>query len=335
MTAPSPPRARRVHPVPAFALAGLLTLESGLAFAAPQGPKATAQPSPPAPEPTALDQAAALKKEGNDALGALRPGDALAAYRKAYALTPDPALHYNMGHALEALGDYPGALEEYEEFARVAPSELRARVPRLDELIAEVRARVTVVTFRSNVPGARVLVRDVAVGTTGPDGSFQRAFPAGPATFEVVADGYAASRRSVTFEPGAAVTFDAVLVTRSTAGVLRVMTSPVPGDVYIDDHPVGRAPVEATVAAGTHRIVVRRSGLREVATQAVVDVGDTREISVDLEPAPPLYTQWWVWAGAAVVVAGGVALTYAALKERSADSGSIAPGQTKPLVLRF
>jgi len=285
--------------------------------------------------PRALEQAAALKREGNEALGALRPADAIAAYRKAYALSPEPALHYNMGHALEALGDYPGALSEYEEFGRVAPPELRARVPRLAELISEVRARVTVVTFRCNVPGARVLVRDVAVGATGPDGRFTRAFPAGPATFEVAADGYAAERQQATFAPGGEATFDVALVTRSTAGVLRVTTTPVAGDVFVDDKPLGRAPVEVTVAAGAHRILVRRSGVRDTATQAVVDVGDTKEVTVDLETTPPIYAQWWFWTGVAVVVAGGVAVTYAALKERAADTGSMPPGQTTPLTYRF
>ena len=273
-----------------------------------------------------------MKKEGNEALGALRPGDALEAYRKAYALTPDPALHYNMGHALEALGNYPEALGEYEEFARVAPPDMRARVPRLAELIAEVRARVTRVSIRCNVPGARILVRDVAVGTVGPDGTFSQAFPAGPATFEITSEGYAAHRQSVTFARGGEVTFTVALVTKSTAGVLRITTTPVPGDVYIDDNEVGRAPVETTVASGPHRIVVRHSGVRETTTQAVVNVGETVEVTVDLEKTPPIYTAWWFWTGVGVVLATGAVITYAAFKERSPDSGSIPPGRVTPQI---
>jgi len=315
-----------------FALVPVLALQATLAFAQKPatGPATSPPPAPVAAPPTQTpaQQAAALKLEGNEALGALRPGDALAAYRKAYALTPEPALHYNMGHALEALGDYPGALAEYEEFARVAPPDLKARVPRLAELIAEVRARVTVVTLRCNVSGARVLVRDVAVGAVGPDGSFSHAFPAGPATFEITSEGYAAHHQQVVFERGGEATFNVTLVTKSTAAILKVTTTPVPGDVYIDDKAVGQAPVEDSVTAGTHRIVVRRSGLRETTTQVVVDVGETKEITIDLEKTTPIYAHWWFWAGVGAVVVAGAVITYAGFKARAADTGSISPGQT-------
>jgi hypothetical protein len=286
------------------------------------------QPAPGAP--SVAERAAQLKQQGNEALGALRPGDALEAYKQAYAIAPEPALHYNMGHALEALGNYPDALAEYEEFARVAPPELRARVPRLTELIAEMRGRVTLVSIHCNVPGARVLIRDVAVGTTGGDGTFSHAFPAGAAMLEVTADGYAPTRQNAVFTAGSVARFEIVLVTTATAGVLRVTTTPVLGDVYVDDKLAGHAPVEASVAAGPHRIVVKSSGMRDTTTQTVVGVGETREVTVDLEKTTPVYTQWWFWTTIGVVVAGGVVITYAAFKARGADSGSIPPGTVTP-----
>ena len=326
----SAPLSKATRPLSAILVAAML-LELTPAIAQPR--RAPAPQAAPAPSPA--DAAAALKQAGNDALGALKPTEALDAYRKAYALFPDPALHYNMAHAMEALGDYPAALGEYEEFARVATPELRARVPRLTELIAEVRAHVTRVTIRSNVPGARVLVRDVAVGTTGPDGAFERAFPAGPASFEVAADGYAPHRQQVAFERGGAVMFDVTLVTRATAGVLRVSTTPVAGTIYVDDKEVGRAPTETNVSAGTHKIVVHADGIRDVTTQAVVAVGETREVMLDLEKTPAIYTRWWFWTGVAVIVAGGVVLTYAALKERAPDCGSLQPCQVQAQQVGF
>jgi hypothetical protein len=292
--------------------------------------QAWAQSAPAPPAPSAAERAAQLKQQGNEALGALRPGDALEAYKEAYAIAPEPALHYNMGHALEALGDYPDALAEYEEFARVAPPDLKARVPRLTELIAEMRGRVTLVSIHCNVPGARVLIRDVAVGTTGGDGNFSHAFPAGAAMLEVTADGYAPTRQHALFTAGGVAQFEIVLVTTATAGVLRVTTTPVLGDVYVDDKLAGHAPVEASVAAGPHRIVVKSSGMRDTATQTVVGVGETREVTVDLEKTTPVYAQWWFWTTIGVVVVGGVVITYAAFKARAADSGSIPPGQLPP-----
>jgi hypothetical protein len=90
-----------------------------------------------------------------------------------------------MGRALQAMGDYPGSLEKLEAFVEQAPPELKARVPKLTELVAEVRSRVTKVTLTTNVDGARVLVRQQLVGTT----PFDRplVLNAGKASLEVIA----------------------------------------------------------------------------------------------------------------------------------------------------
>jgi hypothetical protein len=314
----------RAHRCTAVTLLTVLALSPTTARG--QGPARTA-----AAPPSAEDTVAALKKQGNDAMASLRPSEALEAYRKAYELSKEPSLLYNMGKALEAIGDYPGALARYEEFSRTAPPDLKARVPRLAELIADIKGHVTVVTIHCNVPGARVLVRDVAVGAIGADGMLTQAFPAGPATLEISADGYARRRQQASFARGASVTIDVELASKSTAGVLHIETTPVPGDVYIDDKEVGRSPVETSVTAGTHRIVVRHEGAREVTTQAVVVVGETKQLTIDLEKTPPLYTRWWFWSTVGVVIAGGVVLTYAELKERSPDQGSIPPRIVSPV----
>src|SRR5688572_32317740 len=65
---------------------------------------------------------AELKKRGDDAMESGRPADALAAYVEAYAISKDPALLYNKGRALQALTEYPRALEELEAFDKSAPA---------------------------------------------------------------------------------------------------------------------------------------------------------------------------------------------------------------------
>src|SRR5687767_2911590 len=89
--------------------------------------------------PLAAQDADALKKQGDDAMIALHYEDALGHYKKAYELSGNSALLYNMGRAYEALADYPSALEALEMFAEKAPPELRARVPKLDELVFYIR----------------------------------------------------------------------------------------------------------------------------------------------------------------------------------------------------
>src|SRR5579863_2360188 len=104
---------------------GLRLVAIVLASALSAGPL-TAFAAPPAQ--SAAD-AADLRRRGNDAMAAFKPGEALDYYKQAYELTRDPALLYNMARALEVLEDYPEALARYEDFARLATPELRARVP--------------------------------------------------------------------------------------------------------------------------------------------------------------------------------------------------------------
>lgn len=153
--------------------------------------------------------AAALKAQGDEAMRALRYGDALSAYELSYAREPNPAVLYNRARAQQALGHFPEALADFDRFSRDAPPDLRAKVPKLDALIAEVRARVAHVTVRSNATGARVILGDKVLGIT-PLG--ERAVLAGHGTLEVSADGYVTYRRDVDLPGGGALVIDATLV---------------------------------------------------------------------------------------------------------------------------
>src|SRR4051812_36132539 len=109
--------------------------------------------------------AAEIKKRGDEAMDGGRPADALVAYSEAYNLTKDPALLYNKGRALMALTDYPQALKELEAFDATAPTDLKQRVPGLAKMISDLRLRVTTVSIACDVTGARVRMRDRTIGT--------------------------------------------------------------------------------------------------------------------------------------------------------------------------
>lgn len=114
----------------------------------------------------------ALKKRGNQAMLDLDYAEALDAYRRALAIDPeDASLHYNLGRARQARAEFPEALDAFEAFASKASPELRARVPKLDELLSDVRARVgyLAVTCTHALPSATVVVvvDDVTVEAPG------------------------------------------------------------------------------------------------------------------------------------------------------------------------
>src|SRR5262245_14749543 len=117
-----------------------MLLAIALVLASARAAAQSGQPSGPGADDNA--RAAELKKQGDVAIDSMRYGEAVDAYSKAYALAKDPALLYNRGRALQALGDFPGALEALEGFDATASAELKARVPRLNALLTEVRAKV-------------------------------------------------------------------------------------------------------------------------------------------------------------------------------------------------
>jgi len=262
-------------------------------------------------------------------MAAFRPGEAAEAYRQAYELTHDPALLYNMGRALEALEDYPAALVRYEDFARLATPDLRAKVPKLDETVEALRARVSRLTVVCNVPGARVLVREKSVGQTTAHGEpLVVRLVAGKAVLEVDADGYTPFQRSLALPGGGDVAVDVQLVPKALAGLLAVASEPTGGVVFVDGHELGNAPVETSVGAGNHQVAVRLQGFVDKTTTVVVGVGERRAVTLDLRESPPITKQWWFWTGIGVIVATGVGVTVAALTERSPGFGSIPPGRT-------
>src|SRR5581483_4968716 len=105
-------------------------------------------------------RSAELKKKGDDLLHASSFKEAVAAYDEAYKLDPNPAILYNRSRALEGLAEWVEALDALEKFSRDARPDLKARVPKLDALLAEQRAHVSTLAITSPVSGATVAVRE-------------------------------------------------------------------------------------------------------------------------------------------------------------------------------
>ena len=154
--------------------------------------------------------AAKKKKEGDEAMQDKRYAEALAAYDAAYAASPDPALLYNRARAEEHSEHFPEALALFEQFAEKAPPELRAKVPKLDELMQSIRQRVATVDIAVDVAGSAVKLRGLSVGTTPLPAPLR--VPTGPATIDVTREGYLPWSRELTLPGGKATRVEATLV---------------------------------------------------------------------------------------------------------------------------
>ena len=270
-------------------------------------------------------EAEALKEKGDDALDIGRPAEALEPYEQAYSMCKGPALLYNLAKVHLALSDFPKALAYFEQFDREAAAKLKERTPQLQQFIEEQRGKVASVTVTSNVPGARVRIREKTMGET-PFAAPLRV-NAGKALVEVVAVGYLSFTKEVDLPAGKVTVVDARLVSRTQVGIL-VVKSPVQDVlVFVDGSPFGKAPVEHEVAIGKHRVLVRREGYREVDRQISLELGERKELTLAPEYIRPLTQKWWFWTGVGVALAAGVTTTLVVLNtEKSPDHGTFGVG---------
>jgi hypothetical protein len=267
-----------------------------------------------------------LKISADEAMDNLRYAEALDGYQRAYGISHDARFLYNMGRALGALGQYPEAVDKLERFRVDAPADLRARVPQLEQLITDFKQHVSTLVIHCNITGARVLVREKAVGQI-PLGDLR--LNSGQATVEVSADDYTPQKRQVTLPDGGnlELTFD--LIKASPTGILVVRSTPPATSILIDGKGFGGTPLETSLLPGSHGLLLSRDGYRDLATSAVVDRGRRRDLDLKLEKTPSILTRWWFWSIVGVAVASAVTVGVAYSTERSADSGTIPPGQLR------
>ncbi|HTM45282.1 MAG TPA: PEGA domain-containing protein [Polyangiaceae bacterium] len=288
-------------------------------------------PAQAAPSTQDLVKGRELKQQGDEALTTFRFDDALQLYEQAWELTQNPALYYNRARAYEGLTRYPQALEQLLLFQDQAPADLKRKVPQLDEFVARLRSKVSQLTLTVNITGAQVLINHTEAGTT--PFSAPLKLNAGTVLLEITAQGYEPFKREVELPGGGELAIDAQLKHQVQLGLLTV-TSPVTGAmVYVDGKRVGMVPAQTQLQPGQHSVRVMKEGYDEALTNTVLAEGDQKKLQIQLDQHSSILGKWWFWTAAGVVVAGGVAVTIAATTERSADSGSIAPGTVSaPLI---
>jgi hypothetical protein len=287
-----------------------------------------------------------LKTRGNQAMMELNYAEALVNYKAALEKNPsDVALHYNIGRAHQARGDYPAALDALTEFEQKAPPETKAKVPSLGQLIADVKARVGELTIHCtvDVPKGTVVVGDLSkVEGCGVERKKVRvSLAAKTATVEVRLESelFQAPSSKVTLEGGAPPVDVALAVTpRSNAGLLRVQAVPANAIVSVDGTPKGNPPVEVVIPAGSHVVDVSAAEYESAHVPFVMEAQGKKELNLTLEKTPPITKRWWFWAGAAGVAAGlaTVVVILIVQPERSSSTGTIEPGTVRaPLSVSF
>lgn len=275
--------------------------------------------------PVALDAAGDAKRRGDEALVNGRPAEALALYKEAYAARPDPALVYNMSRAYQAMGDFSSALDQLEHFEANAPADVRARVPGLAKLLAEIRKNVASVAIVADVAGATVRLDDRILGKT-PLAGIIRVKP-GPGTLIVEKEGYFNFTRTLTLQGGALSTFDVKLASKQTTAIITVRSAVTGAQVAVDGKAEGTVPTEVVMTAGTHQVQLTHTGYQPAQSSLVVVAGERKTLDLLLESEAPITKKWWFWTGLGLIAVGATVTVIALTTERSPDSGSVAPGR--------
>jgi tetratricopeptide (TPR) repeat protein len=299
---------------------------------APSKAAAKVPPAPAAIDPAvaaaaemarARAEAQSLKNDGDTLFRAREFAAAIEAYRNSYSKYSDERVLYNEARALQALGRYSESLAQLKHFAEVASPEVKAEVPALPELQANLRSRVAEVTIRINQPDTQVTFRNQPLDLAGGAGPIW--VDAGEGALRVTKDGFFPYERQITLRGGSSASFDVALGSIERQAQI-VIKSRVPGSaISIDGEALAQAPTEALVLPGTHRVVARREGYSDASMQVIVVAGQHRELELNPLEQHPLLKQWWFWAGAAVVVAAGVTTAIVVARHEDGTSGDFSP----------
>jgi hypothetical protein len=213
---------------------------------------------------------------GGDSAGAL------AEFRRAYQIIPNVLVLYNMGLVYAQMAR---AVEATEALDRVLASPGTLTPERL--VIAkrtrdEQAARIAEITVVVGVDAAAIEIDGVERGKT-PLAAPLRV-TSGTHVVGAVASGFVPIRKEVTIASGEKQSLQLDLVPMQGRLAHVAIKTHLPGaDVFVDDQKVGTAPLAASVslAPGTHRIDLRRTGYVTARTEVALSDGATGEVVLD------------------------------------------------------
>jgi len=292
--------------------------------------------APPVAQPSLSQQIEDSRHHFEQGVALYNDGDfsgALAEFEGSYKAHPTVGVLYNIGLTLKALRRYTDAMAKLSQYLAEDKKLSAERFNEIQKLITEMRALLADVTIYVVPDGAAVLVDGRTIGT-----SPLRAvgIPAGNHVIDVTADGYRPARKEIMVTAGVPMAVELKLAVIPKTGKVRVAASQPLAEVKIDDKPFGRAPVEAELIIGGHRLEVTALGYQPNRSEVVVAGGQSRDLFITLELPPPptrrarFYDKWWFWSITGALVVGGTVATVVAL---SGTEGPLkGPGWLDPVI---
>jgi len=280
----------------------------------------------------ATEQARAEYVAGTNHVKAAKWGEAIAAFERSRALRRHALTTFNIAACERALGRYTRARRAFrdavaedkasggKELGETFVADAKTYLGEIDGLLAKIDLTVSPGDAAISFDGRPLLldVEDKGLYVTG------LAAP-GPgsalgATVRVLTDpgahvlvlarkGYSDVLVNRTFPPGSKTTL--ALELEKLPGIIKVRADRDGAVVTLDGLDIGTAPVQVSRSAGSHTVVVRKTGYATYSAQIDVRAGEELDLRATLAPETiPITKKWWFWTIAGGVVAGAAVGTY-------------------------
>jgi hypothetical protein len=286
-----------------------------------------------AADPPAIEEARAAFVRGSTLAKDAQWGAALASFERSAKLRPHAWTTYNIAVCERALGKYVRARRTFSRALaeRTPEADLpESIIADVQRFLVEIDRVVATLDVTLDPPDAAIAVDGQPLEPIGSkDGKptlVAGTLPAGPgkpppaASFRVLLDpgahvfvltraGFADAVHAEVARPGERRALS--LVAAKLPATLAITANQADAVVSLDALDVGVAPVTLQRPAGTHHVLVRKSGFDPYEIDATVAAGQRAELAATLKPhKPSIVTRWWFWTAAAAVIAGATITTY-------------------------
>ena len=283
-------------------------------------------------------------------LGRLLSGDALELYTKgkaqfdageflqahegfgrAYDLSHQPRLLWNMASASMEAGQRAKAIEELRQFVNLAKGMVpEGRIAQAQEVLADLLRKVVTVTVHLEPPEAQLRVDGRAVSVD--QGRAALVLDVGRHDMRSEAPGYEPLEKSFWFSEAAVREEGLKLVKRREARGKVVVESMPGAAIFVDGLAVGMDRWEGALAPGDHEVRVTGSNAEAFQQKFVVVEGDNPRIVARLVPRATA-PRWWPWVLGGVAVAGGLGVGAYVVWHRQDVAGEGDPAARRDLTL--
>lgn len=121
-------------------------------------------------ESATIDDVATSHEHFNRGVEYVHDGDlkgALIEFKRAYAVSPNYRVLYNLGQVANALGRYTEAQDYFQRYLNDGQDEIATERKRdVEAHLSKLAGRIATLVLSTNVPGAEIFVDDVSVGTS-------------------------------------------------------------------------------------------------------------------------------------------------------------------------